>query len=212
MGVRLGTRVLRWERWLGILLIVAWAGFILLVGKSWFFTPAKSVSPIAASEASRTNSRVADVTPEKITVYVIGEVKRPGLYRLPLDARLVSAIRLAGGATPQADLAAINLAAVAEDGTEIVVPAKNESLIVQPVTPVANSSAHKSIPSGVTIQLNQATLSTLESLPGIGAKKAQAILDFRKAHGLFFSINELSQVKGIGPKLLAKIQPYLSLR
>ena len=126
------------------------------------------------------------------------------LRRAPADLR--RAIRAAGGATINADIQAINLAAIAQDGTEIVVPAKGVTPGVVPAT-----TSHKVVPTGVRIPINQASVTTLESLPGIGIKKAQAIFDYRHVHGLFTSINQLSQVKGIGPKLLEKILPYLSL-
>jgi competence protein ComEA len=180
---------------------MAWVVFFLLVWKSWLTAPAKTTAPATV----RTTS-IIHVPPAPITVYVIGAVKRPGLYHLPLDSRLISAIRAAGGTTINADIQSINLAAVAQDGTEIVVPATGEA----PST-IAATTSHKIVPTGVRIPINQASVTTLESLPGIGVKKAQAIFDYRHVHGLFTSINQLSQVKGIGPKLLEKILPYLSL-
>ena len=192
----------RWDKWIGALIVMVWLVFFLLVWKSWLTTPAKSTAPAAVVSTTS----VTHVPFAKITVYVIGAVKKPGLYHLPLDSRLISAIRAAGGATINADIQAINLAAVAQDGTEIVVPAKGEEFSTIP----ANTS-HKTMPTGVRIPINQASVTTLESLPGIGATKAQAIFDYRHVHGLFTSINQLSQVTGIGPKLLAKILPYLSL-
>ena len=194
-------RGIRWDKWIGALIIMAWVVFFLLVWRSWLTTPAKTTAPATVSA-----TRVIHVPPAKITVYVIGAVKKPGLYHLPLDSRLISAIRAAGGATINADIQAINLAAVAEDGTEIVVPAKGATSSV-----VSANTSHKTVPTGIRIPINQASVTTLESLPGIGVKKAQAIFDYRHVHGLFTSINQLSQVKGIGPKLLEKILPYLSL-
>ncbi len=193
----------RFEWGIWILLAVAWVAFLLFAWKLWFAAPKKVVaSPVE-------QKTITSLSSNKITVYVIGAVKHPGLYRLPLDARINSAIRIAGGATATADLLAVNLAAVAEDGTEIVVPEKSG----ESPTPVKISSgtSSKGIPPGVRIPINKANVTTLDSLPGIGIKKAQAIVDYRRAHGLFTSVNQLSQVKGIGPRLLAKIIPYVSL-
>ncbi|MCT2197510.1 ComEA family DNA-binding protein [Paenibacillus sp. FSL K6-2441] len=70
--------------------------------------------------------------------------------------------------------------------------------------------AGKSTDTG-KISINRAGLAELQEIPGIGEKKAQAILDYRNAHGPFTSIEELTQVKGIGDKMLEKMKPYIGL-
>ncbi len=212
------------DKWLGVLLLVGWAVLGTLAWKPWQQGDtqnrqlvAASAATVRAASAQVSESRLASQA--KVTIYVVGEVKRPGLYHLPLDSRLVDAIRAAGGATAKADLQAINLAAIAEDGTEIVVPSIGESSGAGTVSAAASlsiatpaKSRGKKLPNGVKIPLNQAAVVTLETLPGIGVKKAQAIVAYRRAHGLFTSLEQLSAVKGIGPKLLAKVLPYLTLR
>ena len=169
-----------------------------------------------------------------MTVYITGAVKRPGLYRLPLDARVETAIQAAGGATLGADLAAINLAAVLEDGTQVVVPESVEVTAASPINGTASQTVGAAEPStgtipvqiparhrhgrknnklqpGERININQSDLAMLEELPGIGTKKAQAILSYRTAHGLFASLAQLRFVHGIGPKLLEKIRAYVTL-
>ena len=202
------SRLHRFDRGIGVVLAIAWVAFLLVAWKYWFVAPKKSdSSPVVPQQATAASSP----RPVNITVYVIGAVKHPGLYHLPLDSRLNRAIQAAGGATASADLLAVNLAAVAEDGTEIVVPDKNGQSAQSPSTVANTQGTAKAVPNGVRIPINQAGLATLETLPGIGVKKAQAIMDYRRAHGLFTSVNQLSEVKGIGPKLLAKILPQISL-
>lgn len=167
-----------------------------------------------------------------MTVYIVGQVKRPGLYHLPLDARVADAIAKAGGATADADLAAIDLAAIVEDGMEVVVPgmasvasSSTGSASAQGASVAAvgiyggNSRASsegrhhhkKKLAPGERINLNTASAGLLEELPGIGAKKAEAILQYRMHHGLFVSLSELRRVSGIGPALLARLSAYLTL-
>ncbi|TKJ94403.1 hypothetical protein PaeCFBP13512_02150 [Paenibacillus sp. CFBP13512] len=78
----------------------------------------------------------------------------------------------------------------------------------EPVSTTVESSA--SVQDG-RISINRASLSELTELPGIGEKKAQAIIDYRNTHGAFGSVNELDNVKGIGSKMLAKMLPYVQL-
>ena len=157
-------------------------------------------------------------------VYVTGAVRRPGLYRLPLDARVAAAVKAAGGALAQADLAAVDLAAVAEDGMQIVIPASGAPPVAADAgfasaagggTPAAfgRRARHhaRKLRPGERIALNAAGLASLEELPGIGAKKASAILRYREAHRSFTGLQQLGAVPGIGPRLLERILPYLTL-
>jgi len=168
----------------------------------------------------------------ELTIYIVGAIKRPGLYRVPLDARVAEAIKQAGGARPDADLAAINLAAVIEDGMEIVVPSKQRVITSVGLSTSGQQSALQNnttassgaitshsgkrsrkmkLAAGERINLNTATLVLLEELPGIGAKKAAAIMQYRVNHHLFTMIADLRHVPGIGPKLLQTISSYLTL-
>lgn len=170
----------------------------------------QTVKPPVAVVASVVHQKVLS----QIMVYVVGEVKQPGLYSLALDSRVYQAVTKAGGLTKQADTAAINLAAVMEDGTEIVIPAKGATnLAVTTNQHLTNQSGHShKVQAGQHVLLNQANLNQLEELPGIGPKKSKDILDYRTKHGKFVTLSDLHHVKGIGPKLLAKLEPFLSLR
>jgi competence protein ComEA len=142
-------------------------------------------------------------------VHVAGAVRRPGVYRLRDGARVQDALRRAGGAARGADLAAINLAARVADGQQIVVPRRAAT---GPGGGAAASSAGDAATgsgggaSGPPVSLNTATLEQLDTLAGVGPATAQKILDWRREHGGFRSVDDLSQVPGIGPKRLAALR------
>lgn len=129
----------------------------------------------------------------QITVHVAGAVTAPGLVSVPADARVAAAIAAAGGATPTADLAAVNLAAPLRDGDQIVIPAAGAP------SPGAAGAAEG-------IDLNRATASQLESLPGVGPVLAARIEAYREAHGPFRSVEDLLDVPGIGEAKLAQLR------
>ncbi|MEA2296302.1 MAG: competence protein ComEA [Solirubrobacteraceae bacterium] len=136
-----------------------------------------------------------------IVVDVAGEVRRPGVYRMPAGARVDDAVRRAGGARRRADLSQINLAAKLEDGKQVLVPAR------APAAPAGASTAGTAAAApGVPLNLNTATLEQLDTLPGVGPATAQKILDYREQHSGFSSVEELGQVPGIGDIRLASLR------
>ena len=133
------------------------------------------------------------------TVHVAGAVRRPGVYRLRAGARVDDAVQRAGGATARADLGAVNLAAKAEDGRQVLVPER------APPAAAAPARAGAAAP-GVPLNLNTATLEQLDTLPGVGPATAEKILAHRDEHGGFGSVEELGEVSGIGEKRLASLR------
>jgi competence protein ComEA len=141
---------------------------------------------------------------EGATVHVAGAVRAPGVYRLRPGARVDDALRRAGGPSRRADLSAVNLAAKAEDGRQILVPARAPPAPAGGPTPTGTPAA----PSAPTqpLNLNTATLEQLDTLDGIGPGLAQAILEYREENGGFGSVDDLAQVPGIGEKRLASLR------
>jgi competence protein ComEA len=125
-------------------------------------------------------------------VHVTGAVRRPGVYRLPSWARLDLAVKRAGGAAAGADLQGVNLAAKVADGQQVVVPRKGAAASV-------GAAGAGSGPTG-PVSLNTATPEQLDQLEGVGPATAQKILEWRKQHGGFRSVDDLKQITGIGPK------------
>ena len=125
---------------------------------------------------------------------------------LPAGARVVDAVRLAGGALPTADLDAVNLARLVVDGEQIHVPRPGETPTVPPGPNVPGAGTATG--DGATvIDLNSADATALDSLPGVGPVLAQRILDWRSQHGRFSTVDELGEVSGIGEKLLDQLRP-----
>lgn len=127
-----------------------------------------------------------------VTVHVSGEVARPGLVTIESNARVADAIVAAGGATPDAELGALNLAATVGDGTRLVVPTRGE---------VGGAAAGDGM-----IRLNAASVSELEGLPGVGPVLAERIVAHREAEGPFEVVEDLLDVPGIGEAKLAAIR------
>jgi competence protein ComEA len=132
---------------------------------------------------------------------VVGAVRRPGLYRLEQGSRIADALARAGGATPKAELAQVNLAAPLADGEQVVVPRRGAPGAAPPVVGSSGGGA-----ATAPVQLSTATLEQLDSLPGVGPATAQKILDYRTKHGAFSSVDELDAVSGIGPKRLDQLR------
>jgi competence protein ComEA len=173
-----------------LVLVLALAGRPLLRPK-----PAAVPAPVRVEASARARAAPAS----KIFVYVVGAVRRPGLYQLPDGSRIADALARAGGSTRKAQLELVNLAARVADGEQIVVPRRGSGGAVAAGT---GSAAASSGP----VHLNTATLEQLDSLPGVGPVTAQKILDYRQAHGSFSSVDELDAVPGIGPARLEQLR------
>lgn len=144
-----------------------------------------------------------------IVVSVEGAVMNPGVYRLPRDARVNDAVLAAGGLNANADLATVNLAARLRDGQRLVVPAESNEPENFASSPAASRAA--ALPQTSTININTASIEELDALPGIGPAKAQAIIDYRTAHGPFRSVDELVLVDGISLAMLERLRPLISV-
>ena len=170
---------------------VAAALAIALIGARYLKETSGPSSPPRSSPGT---GRVhVDHGGSRVYVHVTGAVRRPGVYRLPRWARLDLAVVRAGGATPAADLAGVNLAAKISDGQQVIVPRRGTSGSAPVGADVAGIG-------GAPISLNTATVDQLDELEGVGPATAQKILDWRNQHGGFSSVDDLKQISGIGPK------------
>ncbi|WNB84615.1 helix-hairpin-helix domain-containing protein [Cellulomonas sp. ATA003] len=154
----------------------------------------------------------------RVVVHVVGQVAAPGVVDLPAGSRVADALHAAGGATASADLSAVNLARVLQDGEQVLVPAPGQ---VPPPPPGAGTPAGTTgaaatggAATGVgdtaaPIDINRADLAALDALPGIGPVLAQRILDWRAGNGPFRDVGELVEVAGIGEALLERLRPLV---
>jgi competence protein ComEA len=144
--------------------------------------------------------------PQQLVVHVVGQVKRPGVVLLRPGARVRDAVAKAGGALPGADLAAVNLARVVVDGEQVRVPRPGEAASAADAASSGADGAGAAGSAGGLVNLNTASESALEELPGVGPVLAQRIIDWRTEHGRFTSVDELAEVSGIGEKMFAQLQ------
>ncbi len=135
-----------------------------------------------------------------IIVHVAGAVEKPGVYTLTEGERVEDALQMAVS-LPEADIDALNRAAILSDGQKIVVPFKNTDGEQMACMPVDDG----------LVSLNQADLTQLMTLPGIGEVKAQAILEYRAQHGGFSSVEEIRQVSGIGETIFSRIKNKIKI-
>lgn len=155
-----------------------------------------------------------------IYVHVTGSVNNPGVYELLEGSRANNAIEAAGGFSKTADIEALNLAEVVIDGQQIVVPKKTKKGTAQTSASNSNpnikennstnqtSSASQNVNSTSSglVNINTADSSELQTLSGIGEAKAKKIIDYREQNGSFKSVDELTNVSGIGEKTLESIR------
>jgi competence protein ComEA len=180
-------------------------------------------TPAVALDGARPQAAGKPATAHRrIWIHVAGAVRRPGLYRVAVDARAGAAVDAAGGVARRADLRAINLAATLRDGQQVIVPARGERAAVgapgtaapagaAPVPGTAGAAPGSAAPAGAKVSLATATVEQLDGLDGIGPTLAQRILQWRDAHGGFKSVEQLREVEGIGEKrfesLRAAVEP-----
>jgi len=168
------------------------------------------------------------IGPKSLVVQVSGEVKTPGLYTVTENSRVEDAIKKAKGITRNADMGRVNLADPLLDGDKLTIPSLSDpesvAVLVHATKPASlvssgsgssrstkSGSSKKQLPAPGSIAINSATVQDFQNLPGVGPKTALLIVEYRQSRGSFASIDELSQVKGIGPKKLAALRPYVRL-
>lgn len=147
----------------------------------------------------------------KIYIHITGEVKKPGVIELNSGDRVIDAIEKAGGETKQADLSQVNLAYKVEDGQKIYIPNKNEKITEYIWSGNGNNNGDSNLNNreqkeGKKVNINTASQSELDGLPGIGPALAQRIIDFREENGEFKSIEDIQNVKGIGEAKFEEIK------
>jgi competence protein ComEA len=165
-----------------------------------------SVAPAVAPSDGDAAGGAASGSPQEppLIVDVAGAVRKPGVYEFHDGDRVVDAIQAAGGPTRKASLDALNLAAPLTDGVQILVP------VVAPPGDAVPAGAAASGPPTL-ININTASATELEALPGIGEVIAQRIVDYRTQNGPFASVGALLDVSGIGDATLGDIHDLVTV-
>ena len=155
---------------------------------------------------------------ENIIVHVSGAVNKEGIVELKNNSRIIDAIDKAGGLKDEADITNINLAYIIEDGMKIHIPSKEEkesTIIVESNIDSGTVEQSNEIKSNnnkkLKININTATNTDLETLPGIGESTALKIIEYRKEKGKFKLIEDIKQVNGIGENKFNKIKELITV-
>jgi len=181
---------------------------VVLVATVGFGTGSPGMAPVPPGPAGIETAETVDgdgATPARgpMTVHVSGAVAVPGLVTIRGDARVADAVAAAGGATRDADLAAVNLAAPIHDADHVHVPTLGDS-----GSPAGGPTGGGDGSGGTSggIDLNAATVVELEELPGVGPVLAERIAAYRDEHGPFAAVEDLLDVPGIGEGKLALLR------
>ena len=239
---RLEEKCSHFIKWYGPARAFATAGSVAVVcvGAWWLLRapapPLENSLPLVsiASASDSSSSSVVGAIPSttlvgvrEVIVHVAGSVMKPGVYLLKPNARVIDAVNAAGGVTPNADTAAVNLALPLLDAEQVYIPARSSQ---KPHTTVAvrrkppsavgsPSSTSAAVTVGATpttiksafININTATALELEALPSVGPSTAKAIVSFRTKNGPFSKAEDLLKVPGIGDGKLAAMKPFVAL-
>ncbi|MBM7312530.1 helix-hairpin-helix domain-containing protein [Streptococcus suis] len=197
------------------------AAGLLLTTFLIFSQPAKSdqtgLTDFPQTEQTSSSSELVEETSTEVSeeasqlvVDVKGAVAKPGLYTLEEGSRVNDAVEAAGGLTSQAEPKSINLAQKLSDEAVVYVASKDENISVVTST-TASSAISPEEKSTSLVNLNTATEADLQTISGIGAKRAADIIAYREANGGFKSVDDLNSVSGIGDKTMESIRPYVTV-
>ena len=196
----------------GVLAVIV----IILVGRGMMASSTKEKVMVTNAVNTTRVEETTTMIPQNCYVDIKGEVLRPGVYEFSCESRIQEVIKKAGGFTEEADETKINLAQIITDQMQIIVPnlhSKQEGGVTEGNSEKGNTS--NTTPSNSkqgTVNINTATLEELQTIKGIGKKKAEAILQYRKEHGAFRTKEDLLQVKGIGKKALEAIESQVTFQ
>lgn len=192
-----------------LLLTSAFAVVAILVAL-WLFAPPPSRIEDGLDDAASLMTDTPTLSPAiafnddvVLAIHVAGEVASPGVHELPAGSRVIDAITAAEGPTSSAELDALNLAAFVADGDRIYVPSEQD--VERDPLLVLEQDV------GASININRASASELEALPGVGPATADQIVRDRAANGPFTSVDDLTRVSGIGPATVEKLRDLASV-
>lgn len=177
-------------------------------------SPTPAESPRGPSGGAHPAPSAPAVTPGEpgrgeVVVHVVGAVAQPGLVTLPAGARVATALTKAGGPLENADLGQLNLARPLSDGEQVRVPLVGEE---PPPGPAGEGvGGGQGAAGGGVVAINEASAAEIQTLPGIGPALAERIVAFRADHGRFRTLEDLTQVSGIGPKTLERLRTKVRL-
>ncbi len=205
------------ERYWPLLVVVAVIAFWL--GRNGLFIFSENTGEETVLRQQSADDRGDDQAGEElITVHIAGEVKNPGVYRLPEGSRTVDAILAAGGEISSSNLNEVNLARIIADGEQIFIPDLSAFSSDPPLSDqdqAGGGTSRKTISpaKGVSrIDINSADIEELTALPGIGEVRASDIISYREDIGSFSSVEELIDVPGIGEVTFDNLRELITVQ
>ena len=195
----------KWESWsLSAKAAVVGGILLILVGVGGLFSKREeSVEGTTVVETTMLVEKTEVSTTQGTVIFVDikGAVKNPGVYQMKVGDRVKDALEAAGGLTEEADSQKVNLAKRLEDQMVIVVPKVGEEAEEIPAGETRNEATKEG-----KVNINTATVEELKTLKGVGEKKAEAIIEYRKKNGSFKTKEDLMKVRGIGKKLFESFE------
>lgn len=196
------------------LYIAITTGIIVGAVAMWLFSPGQKQDHTAGAldewgleaqslEEEGEGSTDGENQSDRVIIDMKGQIKQPGVYELSSDQRIVDAIQLAGGFLNEADKQKVNLAQKLTDEMVVYIPKVGEETEAM-ISPAGNANENK-------INLNQATVEQLDSLPGIGPSRAADIVAHRETVGSFQQVEDLKEISGIGDKTYEKLKDLITV-
>lgn len=209
---------------ISIIIIFTIGIYYLFIKEDDYLESSSIVSELSTNEENEeTENKILNTgDKEKIVIYIAGAVKNEGIYELDENSRIADSIEKAGGLTEDANIKDINLAYVLEDGMKIYIPKNSDNNEVEDNTNIYVSKESGSATTKTTestnnktqntkVNINTATQTELETLPGIGPSIAIKIINYRKENGKFINIEDIKKVSGIGDSKYAKIKDLIKI-
>lgn len=159
-------------------------------------------------ESDKNNKKVNQNIIKEVTIFISGEVNNPGVVTINSDKRLADAVNKLGGFTQDADLNKINLAMKIEDEKHYIIPKIGENI------EISNDDNNLDIKGEENnlVNINEADIKELDSLPGVGEATATKIINHREENGKFKAIEEIKNVNGIGDKKYENIKDMITIK
>ena len=192
---------------------------IILIG--WKYYDSKNYEEVNSQEILNSNTKKENINSNEeedmMAVHITGEVKKSGVVKIKEGSRIEDIIEAAGGLTENADITNVNLAFVVEDGMKIRIPSINEEktdedYITEDSGKGVIMTDENTSTSSSVININTASESELEQLPGIGPSISSRIIEYRNKNGKFKSIEDIKNVTGVGDSKFEKIKDLIKIK
>lgn len=182
----------------GVFISACVFGAFQLVSDHSFSVESASSQKTGEGSVAKDGDSSAEAPEESLLcVHVSGCVRTPGVYELSEGLRVADAVELAGGALEEANLDAVNLARILQDGEQIYVPALGDSTAA---ALASGGSGELATGASALVNINTATAEELTKLDGVGGATAKKIVADRLKNGPFSSVEDIKRVSGIGDK------------